>query len=132
MKSRVFGSLSTLCREEKQTRDLVKREEVHGNEIDEITQRFNKEMSELRTQLAETQKNLQQVHVTKESMQDNLKKAFMRGVCALNFEAMNVIQGAGGSQSDSSSFISSAMTEPSRVEPSRASQLASSSVSSYS
>ena len=29
-------------------------------------------------------------------MQDNLKKAFMRGVCALNFEAMNVIQGAGG------------------------------------
>ena len=25
-------------------------------------------------------------------MQENLKKAFMRGVCALNFEAMNVIQ----------------------------------------
>ena len=24
-------------------------------------------------------------------MQDNLKKAFMRGVCALNFEAMNIL-----------------------------------------
>ncbi len=26
-------------------------------------------------------------------MQDGLKKAFMRGVCALNFEAMNVLGG---------------------------------------
>jgi len=24
-------------------------------------------------------------------MQDQLKKAFMRGVCALNFEAMNIL-----------------------------------------
>ena len=24
--------------------------------------------------------------------QENLKKAFMRGVCALNFEAMNILQ----------------------------------------
>lgn len=24
-------------------------------------------------------------------MQENLKKAFMRGVCALNFEAMNIL-----------------------------------------
>lgn len=31
----------------------------------------------------------------KYSMQDNLKKAFMRGVSALNFEAMNVLQGSG-------------------------------------
>lgn len=27
-------------------------------------------------------------------MSENLKKAFMRGVCALNFEAMNVLQGS--------------------------------------
>ena len=27
----------------------------------------------------------------KHAMQENLKKAFMRGVCALNFEAMNIL-----------------------------------------
>ena len=27
----------------------------------------------------------------KEQMQENLKKAFMRSVCALNFEAMNIL-----------------------------------------
>jgi centrosomal protein POC5 len=29
---------------------------------------------------------------SKTNMQENLKKAFMRGVCALNFEAMNILQ----------------------------------------
>ena len=33
-------------------------------------------------------------------MQDNLKRAFMRGVCALNFEAMNVLQGNSSQLSD--------------------------------
>jgi len=31
----------------------------------------------------------------KVGMQENLKRAFMRGVCALNFEAMNVLNGNG-------------------------------------
>ena len=30
--------------------------------------------------------------MSKTNMQENLKKAFMRGVCALNFEAMNILQ----------------------------------------
>ena len=30
-------------------------------------------------------------NIQKSNMQDNLKKAFMRGVCALNFEAMNIL-----------------------------------------
>jgi len=30
-------------------------------------------------------------------MQDNLKKAFMRGVCALNYEAMNILDSGDGS-----------------------------------
>jgi len=29
---------------------------------------------------------------TKAFMQDNLKKAFMKGVCAMNMEAMNIFQ----------------------------------------
>jgi len=29
-------------------------------------------------------------------MQDNLKKAFMKGICAMNFEAMNALQGRPG------------------------------------
>lgn len=36
---------------------------------------------------------LDEANRVRNGMQENLKRAFMRGVCALNFEAMNVLQG---------------------------------------
>lgn len=34
---------------------------------------------------------VEQENKNKAMMSENLKKAFMRGVCALNFEAMNIL-----------------------------------------
>lgn len=53
--------------------------------------KFNKEKELLMKRLQETQKVLDDINVSKEEMQENLKRAFMRGVCALNFEAMNIL-----------------------------------------
>ncbi len=39
---------------------------------------------------------LDEANKLKIGLQDNLKRAFMRGVCALNFEAMSVLNGGGG------------------------------------
>ncbi|EAR95512.2 hypothetical protein TTHERM_00079160 (macronuclear) [Tetrahymena thermophila SB210] len=94
LKQRVFSSFYKVCKEGKHQSDLEKKEKQHLIEIDEITNRFNKEMALLKEQLQETQLQLNSIQYTKEQMSENLKKAFMRGVCALNFEAMNVIQGS--------------------------------------
>ncbi|EER16054.1 conserved hypothetical protein [Perkinsus marinus ATCC 50983] len=45
---------------------------------------------------AELEKELQ----TKRMMQDNLKRVFMRGVCALNFEAMSLLGGQPSNESE--------------------------------
>ena len=54
--------------------------------------KFNKENELLAKKLQETQRTLDEINISKEEMQENLKRAFMRGVCALNFEAMNILQ----------------------------------------
>lgn len=45
----------------------------------------------LRRRLDEAQNQVAQGNKVKGAMQENLKKAFMRSVCALNFEAMNIL-----------------------------------------
>lgn len=45
----------------------------------------------LRKRLDEATHNVDQGNRMKGVMQENLKKAFMRSVCALNFEAMNIL-----------------------------------------
>ena len=45
----------------------------------------------LRRKLEEANVQLAQGNSQKAAMQENLKKAFMRSVCALNFEAMDIL-----------------------------------------
>ena len=45
----------------------------------------------LRKRLDEAHTQVSQGDRVKAQMQENLKKAFMRSVCALNFEAMNIL-----------------------------------------
>lgn len=52
---------------------------------------YGKEIEMLRKKLDEANKMLEKNNLQKVNMQENLKKAFMRGVCALNFEAMNIL-----------------------------------------
>lgn len=58
---------------------------------------YAKEIQMLQDRLSAANKELDIEAKNKVIIQDNLKKAFMRGVCALNFEAMNILQpGQGG------------------------------------
>jgi len=66
--------------------------EKFNEESNEMVIKFNKENELLTRRLQETQKTLDDINISKEEMQENLKRAFMRGVCALNFEAMNILQ----------------------------------------
>ena len=45
----------------------------------------------LRARLEDANQQIVVGNATKAGMQENLKKAFMRSVCALNFEAMNIL-----------------------------------------
>jgi centrosomal protein POC5 len=44
--------------------------------------------------LTEAEKNQNAMNRNRHMMQENLKKVFMRSVCALNFEAMSILDPA--------------------------------------
>ena len=60
-------------------------------ELQHICAQYNKEIESLREKLNEANVIVENEHRNKSMMQENLKKAFMRGVCALNFEAMHIL-----------------------------------------
>lgn len=66
--------------------------------MNEIANRYQKEMQMLREKLAEATLRNEEHERNKQAMQDNLKKAFMKGICAMNFEAMNALQGRPGQE----------------------------------
>ena len=75
-------------REEKKKEDFKK---AVKQEIQSISANYSKEIEMLRKRLDDAQGQLSQGNRAKGIMQENLKKAFMRSVCALNFEAMNIL-----------------------------------------
>ena len=64
-------------------------------EIQSISANYSKEIEMLRRRLDDAQTQVSQGDRMKAHMQENLKKAFMRSVCALNFEAMNILDPSG-------------------------------------
>ncbi len=60
-------------------------------EVNQIVGRFQKEMEMLKEKLNEANRKNQEFQNNKMIMQQNLKKAFLRGVCAMNMEAMGVL-----------------------------------------
>lgn len=63
-------------------------------ELQSISASYQKEIDTLRGRLAEAEKQLHVNNRNKHMMQENLKKVFMRSVCALNFEAMSILDPA--------------------------------------
>ncbi len=70
-------------------------EETKKKEADEyvemISMKYQKEISTLQSKLSETLAELHAVTQNKKEMQNQLKRAFMRGLCAMNLEAMDVL-----------------------------------------
>ncbi|CAG9329660.1 unnamed protein product [Blepharisma stoltei] len=63
-------------------------------EKQELANLYNKEIELLTARLNQAEAKINEEEEAKKNIQDNLKKAFMRGVCALNFEAMNILNPA--------------------------------------
>ncbi|KFO73744.1 Centrosomal protein POC5, partial [Cuculus canorus] len=59
----------------------------------ELTNDYENKITELTTTLEETKAEILRLHSEKEQYEDTMRKAFMRGVCALNLEAMTMFQG---------------------------------------
>lgn len=57
-----------------------------------MAQYYGKEITDLRNKLNEANHTLESFKESKSQIQDNLKKALMRGVVAMNLEAMNILE----------------------------------------
>ncbi len=53
--------------------------------------KFQKEMQMLKEQLSEALQKNEEYEAKKYTLQDNLRKAFLRGVTAMNMDAMGVL-----------------------------------------
>lgn len=102
--ARVFGSWKTMHTETKEEKLKKEADSTLNRELADLAAKYNKEIDMLTKRLDEALRNLDEAEKNKQDIQENLKKAFMRGVCALNFEAMSILkpgeQGADESLSD--------------------------------
>uniref|UniRef100_A0A8B9PCJ9 Centrosomal protein POC5 n=1 Tax=Apteryx owenii TaxID=8824 RepID=A0A8B9PCJ9_APTOW len=59
----------------------------------QLTNDYEAKIAELNATLEQTKAEILRLHSEREQYEDTMKKAFMRGVCALNLEAMTMFQG---------------------------------------
>lgn len=59
--------------------------------VEMISMKYQKEISTLQTKLSELTAEINASNQHKKDMQNQLKRAFMRGLCAMNLEAMDVL-----------------------------------------
>lgn len=91
---RVFQAWVKSFKATKVQRDKDKFDRQVKAELQAISATYQKEIETLRSKLAEADRQLAINNRNKHMMQENLKKAFMRSVCALNFEAMSILDPA--------------------------------------
>ena len=60
-------------------------------EVSSIVGKFQKEMEMLKQQLSESRRKNDEFEKSKVMMTENLKKAFLRGMCSMNLEAMSLL-----------------------------------------
>ncbi|NXH10452.1 POC5 protein, partial [Bucco capensis] len=59
----------------------------------QLTNDYEAKIAELTATLEQTKAEILRLHSEREQYEDTMKKAFMRGVCALNLEAMTMFHG---------------------------------------
>ncbi|NWW70057.1 POC5 protein, partial [Climacteris rufus] len=59
----------------------------------QLTNEYEAKIAELTANLEQTKAEILRLHSERDQYEDTMKKAFMRGVCALNLEAMTMFQG---------------------------------------
>ena len=90
----VFQAWGKSFAETKAKRDKEKFDHAVKVELQSISATYQKEIQQLRQACNEAERSQALQNRNKHMMQENLKKVFMRSVCALNFEAMNILDPA--------------------------------------
>ena len=67
------------------------KEKACDDKLNEMAQKYGKEINDLRNKLNDANILIEQNNQAKAQIQENLKKVLMRGVMAMNMEAMNVL-----------------------------------------
>ena len=86
-----FKNLKQNWRDMKIYKIVSVKEKACDDKLNEMAQYYGKEINDLRNKLNEANLTIEQSNQSKAQIQENLKKVLMRGVMAMNMEAMNVL-----------------------------------------
>ncbi|NXJ09577.1 POC5 protein, partial [Odontophorus gujanensis] len=93
LKKKVWTAWHSL-REERWKEKVTKACQLRAEDICvQLTNDYEAKIAELTATLEQTKAEILRLHSEREQYEDTMKKAFMRGVCALNLEAMSMFQG---------------------------------------
>lgn len=92
LKTAAFEGLKSNFKEMKTVKVISAKEQDFQDKLNEMSQYYGKEINDLRAKLQEANLTVEKFKESKNSIQENLKKALMRGVVAMNLEAMNVLE----------------------------------------
>lgn len=92
-KHKIFEFLKNNLKDMKTLKTILNKEKECEHKLNEMSQYYGKEINDLRAKLNDANKQIEKYKESKSLLQDNLKKALMRGVVAMNLEAMNVLEG---------------------------------------
>ena len=90
-KSTFFKNLKQNWREMQIYKIVSVKEKACDDKLNEMAQKYGKEITDLRNKLNDANILIEQNNQAKAQIQENLKKVLMRGVMAMNMEAMNVL-----------------------------------------
>ena len=79
---------------------VSQKENEFNTKLNEMANYYNKEITDLRNKLNDANYNIEKTNQSKNQLQENLKKVLMRGVMAMNMEAMNVLDKNGVSNNN--------------------------------
>ena len=86
-----FKNLKQNWREMQLYKVVSVKEKACDDKLNEMAQKYGKEITDLRNKLNDANILIEQNNQAKAQIQENLKKVLMRGVMAMNMEAMNVL-----------------------------------------
>ena len=91
LKNFCFETLKKNWKEMKLFKIVSQKENEFNTKLNEMANYYNKEITDLRNKLNDANYNIEKTNQSKNQLQENLKKVLMRGVMAMNMEAMNVL-----------------------------------------
>ncbi|XP_040435762.1 centrosomal protein POC5 isoform X1 [Falco naumanni] len=121
---KVWAAWRTLS-EEKWKEKVAKACQLRAEDVCvQLTNDYEAKIAELTATLEQTKAEVLRLHSEREQYEDTMKKAFMRGVCALNLEAMTMFQGkdsrtepdVGCRRNDNSTIVAGRLP-PSQYDP---------------